>query len=325
MIKIITAPDFSKKQIIVVFFNEGEKLSLSNSNLIVKDKSEKIKLQCTCYRIFIVFGIGHCSITSALIQAAKKFGFFIALMTPGFRLYSIIGAEKDSNFLLHKKQYNYECIDLAKHITKNKINNQKLELKSVRNKNDLICDAIEKLTNYMECIDNATSVNEIMAYEGLSSKLYFKNHFNNVLWNGRQPRIKKDYINSTLDIGYTLLFTFIDALVSSYGFDTYCGVLHKQFYMRKSLVCDFVEPFRPIIDHTIKKGINLKQIKPEDFIINNNQYRLLWKESPRYTELLLKPLLTHKDDIFQYIQSYYRAFMKDLPSSEFPIYNLTEE
>ncbi len=28
---------------------------------------------------------------------------------------------------------------------------------------------------------------------------------NNVLWQGRQPRIKRDYINSVLDIGYTVL------------------------------------------------------------------------------------------------------------------------
>ena len=60
-----------------------------------------------------------------------------------------------------------------------------------------------------------------MAYEGLASKLYFRNHFNNVLWIGRKLRIKRDYVNAVLDIGYTILFSFIDALLSCYGFDTY--------------------------------------------------------------------------------------------------------
>ena len=102
---MFTAPDFSKKQIVFVLFNEGEKLAFSNDNLVVKDSFGKVKFQCTCYRLFIIFAVGHTSITSALIQKAQKFGFYIALMTPGFRLYSIIGAQKDGNTLLHKKQY----------------------------------------------------------------------------------------------------------------------------------------------------------------------------------------------------------------------------
>ena len=34
----------------------------------------------------------------------------------------------------------------------------------------------------------------------------------------------------------------------------------KEFYMRKSLVCDLVEPLRPIIDQQVKKSINLKKL-----------------------------------------------------------------
>jgi CRISPR-associated protein Cas1 len=107
---MLTAPDFSKKQIVFVMFNEGEKMALSNSNLVVKSADGKVKLQITCYRLFLVFAVGHCSITSALIQEAKKFGFFIALMTPGFRTYALIGAEKEGNSLLHKKQYSYDSL-----------------------------------------------------------------------------------------------------------------------------------------------------------------------------------------------------------------------
>ena len=320
--KMFTAPDFSKKQIVFVFFNEGEKLAFSNDNLVVKDATGKIKFQCTCYRLFIVFAIGHTSITSALIQKSQKFGFYIALMTPGFRLYSIIGAKKDGNTLLHKKQYNYEGLGIAKKITKNKMQNQLYELKTVRHKSEYVKEAIGSITKYIEKIDEISTLNELMAYEGLASKIYFRNHFNNVLWNGRQPRIKRDFVNSTLDIGYSLLFTFIDAILSSFGFDNYCGVMHRQFYMRKSLVCDIVEPFRPIIDHEIKKGINLYQIKEEDFIIKNKQYRLKWEKSAGYVKILMKPLLENKELIFVYIQSYYRAFMKELPENDFPTFSL---
>lgn len=317
---LITAPDFSKKQIAVVFCNDGEKMALSNSNFIVKTPEGKIKFQCTCYRLFLVFVVGHCSITTPLIQAAKKFGFFIALMTPGFRLYNVIGAEKEGNTLLHRKQYAYSEYDIGKHIIKNKIECQISELKSVRNKNDYVKEAISTITSYLDKIDNKSTINEIMAYEGLSSKLYFRNHFNNIEWNGRQPRLKRDYVNSTLDIGYTLLFAFIDAILSSYGFDTYCGVLHREFYMRKSLVCDIVEPFRTIVDHDIKCAINLKQIQKNDFILINHQYKLKYTESAKYVKLLMTPIIDQKDEIFLYIQNYYRAFMKDLSADKFPVY-----
>lgn len=241
-------------------------------------------------------------------------------MTSGFRLYSIIGAAKDGNTLLHKKQYFYNDIGIAKTIVVNKINNQIAELNAVRNKNDNIKESIELMKQYSMKAGFAEEVNELMAYEGLSSKLYFKNHFNNICWQGRQPRIKRDYVNSALDIGYTVLFAYVDALLSSYGFDTYCGVMHKQFYMRKSLVCDIVEPFRVIIDHEIKKAINLKQIQETDFELINNQYRLKWSESSKYINILVAPLIESKEEIFAYIQAYYRAFMKELPPDKFPMY-----
>lgn len=321
---LFTAPDFSKKQIIFVLFNEGEKISFSNDNLIVRDAQGRVKFQCTCYRIFIVFAVGHATITTPVIQKAQKFGFFIALLTPGFKLYSLIGAIKDGNTLLKRKQYEYEGLDIAKKLITNKIVNQLYELQSVRNKSENQKEAIALLKTYISNISNVSTLTELMGYEGLASKIYFKNYFTNMNWQGRQPRIKKDYINSVLDIGYTLLFTYIDALLLSFGFDTYCGVMHRQFYMRKSLVCDLVEPFRTLIDHEVKKAINLKQIQEIDFTVINQQFRLKWNETEKYVRILMKPLIENKESIFVYIQSYYRAFMKNSSAEIFPCYYLEE-
>lgn len=251
----------------------------------------------------------------------KKFGFFIALMTPGYRLYGLIGAEKDGNTMLKKKQYHYEGLDLAKHITDNKLANQQLLLMGMRNKAESTRQAITAITQYREQLKTAATLNELMAYEGLAAKQYFKNYFNNIDWQGRQPRIKRDMTNATLDIGYTLLFAFIEALLCSYGFDTYCGVMHRQFYMRKSLVCDLVEPFRVIIDHSVKKAINLRQIQEKDFTVVQNQYRLNWDKSSSYVQFLMMPIIEEKDEIFLYVQNYYRAFMKELPAEAYPVWN----
>ena len=72
---MMSLPDFIKKQIVFVFTIEGEKLSFKNDNLILTGKDNKIKLQLTCYRVFILFIIGEFSLTSGLIQKSHKFAF----------------------------------------------------------------------------------------------------------------------------------------------------------------------------------------------------------------------------------------------------------
>ena len=105
-----------------------------------------------------------------------------------------------------------------------------------------------------------------------------------------------DYVNSTLDIGYNLLFNIIDALLQVYGFDVYCGIYHKEFYMRKSLVCDLMEPARPIVDYAVRKAINLKQFQQDDFEVINNQYVLKYKVSPKYVDVFVNDILDKKNN-----------------------------
>ena len=63
--------------------------------------------------------------------------------------------------------------------------------------------------------------------------------------------------------------------------------MHQNFYQRKSLVCDIVEPFRVIIDQQIKKAWNLGQIKTEDFTETKGQYILEYKNAKSYTKWLM--------------------------------------
>ena len=318
---MLSNTDFSKKQIIVVFFNKGEKLSFQNDNIIIKNSDAKVIHQSTCYRLFAVFVVGNTTITTGLIQRAKKFEFSIVLMTTSMRTYQILGAKKEGNTLLRAKQYSYSSLDIAKHIAKNKMLNQRTLLNTQRQKCDELKQAIAAIDDYVLKIDTSTSISDIMGYEGAASRVYFKNHFNNVVWKGRKPRIKCDMTNALLDIGYTLLFSFIEAMLEVYGFELYIGVLHKAFYMRKSLVCDLVEPFRCLVDDCVKKGINLGQFKEKDFIVENLRYDLIWKKSPDYVSVLMQPLLDNKTEIFQYVQMYYRAFMKQLDECEYPNFN----
>lgn len=101
---------------------------------------------------------------------------------------------------------------------------------------------------------------------------------------------------------------------------TYQGVLHTNFYMRKSLVCDMMEPFRVIIDWKVRKGIQLGQFKESDFIKVGEQWQLEYKKSSQYSGILMEELLDYKEEIFLYVRSYYRCFMKEKDIAEFPMF-----
>ncbi|MCM1186677.1 MAG: type V CRISPR-associated endonuclease Cas1 [Lachnoclostridium sp.] len=320
---MIDKGDFEKKQIIFYFPANGDKMSFRNDNILITDRDGKIKFQSTCYRIFLIFVAGDTTITTGLLQRANKFGFSLCLMNRNLKVYRHINARMEGNTLLRKRQYEYDELDLAKYIVANKIGNQKAALMKIRKKTPGIKEAINILEEHLYKLDNeVVDLNEIMGIEGSAARSYFPQIFSNTAWKSRRPRIKADYINACLDIGYTILFNIVDGLVNVYGFDEYRGVLHRCFYMRKSLVCDLMEPFRPIVDWTIRKAINLEQFRQEDFQVYNGKYQLDWKKSGKYTQILLEGLLEYKIELFSYIQSYYRAFMKHKAVDEFPIFQM---
>ena len=317
--------DFEYKQIAFVFTEEGEKISFKNDNLLVTDAEGKVKHQSTCYRLFILFICGDFCLTSGLLDRSKKFGFSIVFMTSNLRVTSMLPSKAEGNVLLRKKQYSYDKTEIAAHIISNKIHNQCALLKKKRKKTDEEKETISKLEQFeKDVLESGLNAQEIMGIEGISAKLYFKSLFSAYNWKSRQPRTKCDMTNTLMDIGYTILFNIVNALLEMYGFDVYVGILHTQFFHRKSLVCDLEEPFRPIVDQAILKAMNLGQVKKEDFWKNQNQYILPWKNSKKYVGLILESIMEYKNEIFIYLQSYYRAFMRDKPALEFPVFELFE-
>ena len=317
---MLSAPDFEQKKIIVALLSHGDRLNFKNDNIIISDENG-IRHQSSCYRLFALFVVGHITITSGLLQRAKKFGFSIVLMTHGLIPYGSWLAQAEGNVLLRRKQYEYQGLDIARHLMANKIGQQIEALKQRRKKSPELKAAIANLQEYNSRLPDADlDLQGVLGIEGIASRVYFSHMFDMVEWNGRKPRAKRDIPNLLLDIGYTQLFHFMDALLNLYGFDTYQGVYHQVFYQRKSLVCDLVEPFRPLVDQRVRKAFRLGQIREDDFSKVNGQYRIFGKQSQPYITFLLESLLTHKQEMFTYVQGYYRAFMRDKPAGEFPIF-----
>lgn len=322
---MLSYPDFKEKSIVIVFASDGQYFSFKNDNIIVKDAEDKIVLQTTCYRTLALWIVGHGTVSSGLMERSRKFAFPIYWLSYNFRMIGHWNAPTEGNFLLRKKQYDYQDWTLAKYLVELKINNQITLLKSIRKKSLSCKEAISMLKQYQEQLGAVTELNEILGLEGIASRVYFQNWFDNLPWKGRRPRTKHDIINVLLDIGYTFLFYMVENMLHLYGFDVYQGVYHRNFYQRKSLVCDLQEPFRCIIDKQVKKAYALGQIKEDDFVLEKGQYRLQYKKSKEYTRWLLMSILEYKAEIFLYCQQYYRCFIRSKPLVEYPTFNLEDK
>lgn len=76
---------------------------------------------------------------------------------------------------------------------------------------------------------------------------------------------------------------------------------------------------------SILKALNLGQVSEKDFWKNQNQYILPWKNSKKNVGLILEALMEYKNEFFIYLQSYYRAFMRDRQVEEFPFFNMNSK
>lgn len=318
---MMSTKDFEHKQVIFAMLNEGEKISFKNDNIVIRKEDNSIKLQSTCYRLFVLFIAGHFSLTSGLMERARKFSFTIVFLNYYMRPYAVLPAKAEGNVILRRTQYYYDDFDVGAYIISNKIHNQNFLLKKIRNKSE----DLKKIISLMEVYEKSVlvpglSLQEIMGVEGVAARGYFEQLFREHDWTARRPRVKHDAINCLMDIGYTILFNLVNAMLELFGFDTYVGVLHREFFHRKSLVCDIVEPFRPIVDASLIKSLNLGQIHEDDFYVDQGQYFIGGKNAVPYIKIMLDALLEYKNEMFLYVQSYYRAFVRQKTIDQFPVF-----
>ncbi len=125
---MLSYPDFKSKNILLCFASEGHQARIKNDNILIEHTSDKEKnttlLQINCIKVFSLWIIGHANLTSGILSASKKYNFSIVIFTHGFKPYGVWNSGAEGNFLLRQKQYRYESLDIAKHLVKNKIQNQ---------------------------------------------------------------------------------------------------------------------------------------------------------------------------------------------------------
>jgi CRISP-associated protein Cas1 len=321
---MFTHKDIQHKSIFVINGTEHKKLKVSAGRILMQNtETNSIITILPAPKILVILIVGHTTITTPLIELCGKYAIPIVVMKPNFRPLFYFGNMADANYLLRQKQY--ECIkgnlNASKAILKNKIDNQYNLIKKTLEKDSSIDLFYQNYKSYIHLIDETDDIRALMGIEGNFSKLFFQSYFKFANWNSRLPRVKLDYLNATLDIGYTMLFNYIESMTRLFGFDPYIGIYHQLWFKRKSLVCDLIEPFRCIIDHQIRKSIKYGTFTENDFILINNAYLLRYDERVKYTKIFFEAIIKYKSEIFKYLQQYYRCFMGRKSVKSYPKFN----
>lgn len=104
----------------------------------------------------------------------------------------------------------------------------------------------------------------IRGLEGTAGRLYFET-INYVMpvayqFNGRSSRPAKDSFNAFLNYAYGILYTRIEKALILAGLDPYVGYLHRDDYNQKSMVFDFIEPFRIFVEVPVFRLFTAKKV-----------------------------------------------------------------
>lgn len=323
---MFTHKDIEMRTIFVVNCIEHDRsLRVNSGELMLEELEGDKKKTLTKFpfqKLLALFIIGHITVTTPLIDKCKKYGVALVVMKPNLRPVFFWANSAEANYLLRKKQFEYSTEDLsiAKCIVYNKVLNQKAALSKTRKKDSYTVDAIKQCDAALDTLPDIDEYNQLMGLEGTVAKTYFSAYYQNQNWKGRHPRMKSDVLNVTLDIGYSILFNFMESFIRMFGFDLYVGVYHRLWFKRKSLVCDLIEPFRCIIDHATLLAFNRKQFSEKDFKLIKQEYHLKYENCADYYKVFYDELIAKKMDIFKFVQQYYRCFMGCKSVKEYPIF-----
>lgn len=144
---------------------------------------------------------------------------------------------------------------------------------------------IEVIEKYSESIDTINNIETLMGVEGNIRQVYYDAFdiiLNDFAMNGRSKQPPKNEVNALISFGNMMCYSLCLGQIYHTQLNPTISFLHEPGYRRYSLALDLAEIFKPIlVDRTIFKVLNKKEIQVKDFDIQTNNVTL--KETGRRT------------------------------------------
>ena len=230
-----------------VIVTKEAKLSLRMEHLIVKTE-KTIETPLLDIETLVIENPSSL-ITGHLLNALTDNKITVILCgenhNPKTNVLSLYGHHRQSKKIKEQIQWkNGEKYYLWKRIVQEKLNNQKRVLEETGNIN-----RIYLLEEYIRDVEFDDSTNR----EGHGAKVYFNELFGNEF-----NRNKECYWNWGLNYGYSVLLAIFNRVLVSKGILLELGIKHSNEFNFYNLSCDFIEPFRPIVDYEVRTKIKEK-------------------------------------------------------------------
>ena len=235
--------------------NYGSYLGMEKGCFAVKDKDGNVSK----YPLFeteigeVVLKSGNAVSTGALASMGF-WGIDALIMTQkGKPVAMLKSLDDDSHVKTRICQYDALKDDraflIAKQFIKSKIEGQNIVLKKYGMKTDT---SVKLKLDAVETGDLALLRRQLTQTEAKFSQFYFKQIFQlipeKIRPNGRKTFKAYDGINNLFNLAYELLAWKVHRALISAKLEPYLGFLHSEQFGKPSLVCDFQELYRYLID-----------------------------------------------------------------------------
>ena len=256
---------------------EGQHLKVTQSGKVLST------IPLTRAKTLVVFD--SVNLTAPALDLLLYNGIDIIYQSKWGKLKGRVMAAKSGGAIVRLAQYSAfmdsdKRLTIAKSIVTGKIHNQISVIRKYQYDNTLHTydSHLSAINGFMQKLDAASKIDEVMGIEGISAKYYwdcFRHLLKNPVFTRREYRPSPDYANALLNLGYAFLSNEITTCLLSKKFDIEIGFLHSIHYGRNSLTLDIMEEFRaPFIDAWVRTLLNKKQLKSEHFQKINGDWRL---------------------------------------------------
>jgi len=244
----------------------GSYLGMSKNSLTVKVKGKVVakipKKQCEQ----IIIAGKAISISSNMVYLCVQEGIAIDFVdgrdTPFASLLSSKNAYAKMSLMQLEMIEKNKSLFLAKKFIQGKAKNQLNYLKYLDRYHDDVAKKIEMIEEKLKLnIKSATTVSQLMGYEGEISSLYWQSLVTILQeksnFHGRTTRGAKDLVNVSLNYGYAILYARIQNALLKAGLALHISFLHSLQDGKPTLVYDFIEEFRAfVVDRAVISMIN---------------------------------------------------------------------
>ncbi|PRY48838.1 CRISPR-associated Cas1 family protein [Arcticibacter pallidicorallinus] len=152
--------------------------------------------------------------------------------------------------------------------------NMSKNLRYYLNREKDVSAELRSIEGYSELIPQCLAVNELMGIEGNIRQAYyhaFDSIINSHSMDGRKKQPPENEINALISFGNMMCYSLCLGQIYHTQLNPTISFLHEPGFRRYSLALDIAEIFKPIIvDRTIFRVLNKKEIQSKDFVRNLN-------------------------------------------------------